>query len=186
MGVAIVNEHGEAALGGDPQLSLEGGALHLRRRQVPEEVKADLPHRHASRVADQRLELTPRVLVGRGGVVGMQPDGSLHERRMALGQLERGLRRGQVPAGHQDPFDAGRHRPLEHGIAVRVKALVLEMAVRVDEPRQPRGAIASAQTAASASMRGKMGTAAPVNVAPPAPPHSSRPSRPGPPAPRSS
>ena len=104
-------------------------------------------------------------------------------------QLDCRTRRRQVVARDEHPLDAGRHGPCEHVLTVAVEGWVLEVAVRIDQPGEPRPVPATGsglRPRTSSSVRGKRGCASPtVQPAPTAPQEVSC-SKPGPPAPRSS
>jgi hypothetical protein len=116
----------------------------------------------------------------------MDADGGVDEARVPRGELEGGLRRGEVPARDEKTYEAGGFCARDDGLAVRVELRMLEMDVRVNDARQARGGSATAQRAASRSMRGKMGAGDPVCQSSGPPPQASSTSMPGPPAPRSS
>ena len=75
----------------------------------------------------------------------------------AVDEVEGRARRGQVPAGDQDPLDAGQPRRADDLVAVVVEAVGLEVAVRIDEPHPGQLGTVSA---GSTSSRGKSGTGA--------------------------
>ncbi len=132
--IAVVNDHRQGAIGSESQLACQRLALNVRWRQVAEEVEPDLSHRRAARIGRQRLELGPSARIDGHGVVRMHADRRLDQRRMPLGQRECLRRRRQIPPGDQDALDARLHRTFDDGLAVGVESLVLEVAVRVDQP----------------------------------------------------
>lgn len=189
IGVSIptMDQHRLAQPCRERQLARECLPLDVGRREVAMEVETDLPHRNASRVGGQGLDARPDRLVRGGRVVGVHAHRGLHQRAVGRGELQRRFGGGDIPPGDQDAVDPGRRGALEDGLAIRVEAFVLEMAMRVSDACQPLGRAVAAQLAASsASMRGKSGRAAPVchDGGPLA--QASSASRPGPPAPRSS
>lgn len=186
MGLAVVDEHREVVRSGEGKLPLEDVALNVGRRQIAVVVEPDLADRPRPGFAGKALEVRPARSVERGSVVRMNPHGRVEQIRMTGRQRERGLRRGEVPARDQDAREPGGPRPIEHRFAVSIEALVLEVGVRVDDPRQALAAAPTAQPATSSSTRGKIGSAVPVCRSADAAPHAASDARPGPPAPRSS
>jgi len=179
MGLAIVDEHRLAGARRKVELAGECLALHVRRGQVAKEVETDLADRHGVALPRQRLQPRP---VRRGGSrdeMRMDPD-SRHDQARVLGsERERCVRGGEVVAGDQDPVDAGGQGALDDRLAVDVKGLALQVAVRVDETGQ--GA-----TSCATSTRGKIGIGCPVRHSLGPPPQASSVPRPGPPTPRAS
>ena len=135
--LAVVDEHRQVVRGGERELARERLALDVRRRQVPEVVQPDLPPPPAPGVGGERLEAGPGRLVHLGGMVRMDAHGGVDDPRMPARELERGLRRGEVPAGHADALDPRFDGASDHGVAIGVEARVLEVGVRVDQAGQP-------------------------------------------------
>ena len=179
MGVAIVDEHGLVGACCEVELAGERLALDVGRGQVAKEVEADLTDRHRVALPRQRLEARPVRRGGRRDEMRMDPD-PRHDQAQVLGsELERCLRRGEVIAGDQDPVDAGGQGALDDRLAVDVKGLVLQVAVRVDETGQGAASCAT-------STRGKIGIGCPIRHSLGPPPQASSDARPGPPTPRAS
>ena len=125
MSVSIVDEDGQPVAGRTVQLAGHGVALNVRRGEVAEEIEPDLAHRDAARIRDQTLQLLPRPLVSLRGVMGVHAHGGLDQRRMTRGELERGRRRREIPAGYEDALDPRLHGALQHALAIGIEALVL-------------------------------------------------------------
>src|SRR5918992_4274633 len=117
----------------------------------------------------------------------MDADRCVDHAGMAAREVQRGLRRGEVPAGDADALDSGLGGAGDDPLAVGIEARVLEMSVRVDQAGQPLRRTATAQVAASTtSRRGKIGAGCAVFQSFGPAPQTSRAARPGPRAPRSS
>ncbi len=152
--LAVVDEDGQVALGGERQLTVERLALHIGRGQAPEVVEPDLADGADARVRDEALEPRPPDLVHAPRVMRVDADRGEHDARVAGRQLEGRLGRVEIPARDEDPLEAGGDCTLDDGRSIGVEARVLEMRVRVDEPGQPLRGAAMAQLAVSRSMRG--------------------------------
>jgi hypothetical protein len=118
--------------------------------------------------------------------VRMDADSSLHRVRMALGERERRLGRGDVPARDEYALDSSGDGALDDIVPIGVEACVLQMRVRIHDPGQPLRPAATAQAVTSSSIRGNTGTAVPVLSPSVCAPHARSSPNPGPPAPRSS
>ena len=167
-------------------LPREGLALRRSGRAGRLVVEADLAQRPGARVVEQLLQPRPGCLVHLRGGMRVDADGGVDEWRVASGELQRGLGRGQVPSRDEDALDPRRRGPLEHGVEVAVEPGVLEMGVRVDQAGKALRRAPTAQVGTSTSSRGKIGLAVPVVQASGPLPHASSAASPGPPAPRSS
>ncbi len=66
-------------------------------------------------------------------IVRMHADGGVDE-RVAIGQADGGFEIGRTVAGadRHHALDAGGERALDHGLAVGVELLVIQMAVGID------------------------------------------------------
>jgi hypothetical protein len=196
VGVAIMDHDRLAEAAAERQLPSERLALHLGWREIAVEVEPDLPHRDAGRISGERLDPRPCRLVRRGSVVGMDTDRREQEIGVLRRQFERALRRREIPAWDKDPSDARGTGALDDRIAIAVKGGMLQVAVRVDDPRQaPRGtpstqiAVPAGPTgvaSSGSSVRGKSGSGVPVCQPASLAPHASKAARPGPPDPRPS
>ncbi len=80
------------------------------------------------------LVVSAGLLVSLRRVMRMKPDRRLDDRCVAFRQRERRLRRRKIPAGNHDPLDPRLHSAVDDRVAIRVEALVLEMAMRIDQP----------------------------------------------------
>ena len=184
--LAVVDQDRQVVLRGELELPVENRALHVRRRQVPVVVEPDLADRSSRGLRGEAFEVRPARFVERCGVVRMDPDRRIDQVRVASRQLQRRLGRREVPARDEDALDPGGARPFEDRVEVVVEAGVLEVSVRVDDPRQALGTSTAAQPASSSSTLGKIGTAAPVRQSSGPAPHAASAARPGPPTPCSS
>ena len=88
MRVAIVHQHRQAEARGKRQLPGERLALDVRRREVAEEVQADLADGTHAGLPGEGLEPGPGGLVHRRRVVRMHADRRVNDLGMAGGQLE--------------------------------------------------------------------------------------------------
>ena len=141
------------------------------------------PNRPRSAVGGQGLETRPRRLVHLGGMVGVNANARVDDSGVAAGQVERSLRRREIPARDADPLDPRLDGAGDHLVAVRVETGVLKVGVRVDQAGESRGDAPTAQAGTSSSTRGKIGIAVPVVQSSGPLPHASKASSPGPPAP---
>ena len=135
VGLAVVDEHRQVVRGGERELPLEDIALDVGRRQVAVVVEPDLADGPRARIAGKPLEMRPGRPRRGGGVVRMDTDRGVEEVGMAAARAsaasdearsQPGTRMRSIPASGT----------LEHRLAVGIEALVLEVGVRVDDPRQ--------------------------------------------------
>jgi hypothetical protein len=87
--VAAVDQHGLAAAMGELEHASQRALLRLARREVAEEVQADLADGDHARVRGQALDLGAGRLVGLGGIVRVDSDRCPHA-PLALGHLDGG------------------------------------------------------------------------------------------------
>ena len=130
-------------------------------RSVSRPGLADRPH---ARIGRQGNDSGPARVVDRRRVVGMDADGRV-EPRIAPDELDRGCARIRVPAGHEDPLDAGQPGATEDelDVARRSGPPGRGRASRsgASGPRRPRRAAAISRAGSgsgSTSSRGKSGS----------------------------
>ncbi|MDQ2673802.1 MAG: hypothetical protein M3Y40_04030 [Chloroflexota bacterium] len=83
----------------------------------------------------------------------------MDDTRLPLGELQGGLRRSEIPPRHEDALDSRLVRSPDDRVLLSLEPGVLQVGVRVDESRQPRGPPTTTQATGSSSTRGKMGLA---------------------------
>src|SRR5690348_16017338 len=86
MCVTLVQEHRLASRDGDLKLLLEHASLHVRRREVAEEIQSAFTHRDGFRIREQRTQFSLR---GVGAVFRMmRMDTSGEEQAAGIGTAE--------------------------------------------------------------------------------------------------
>ena len=126
-----MDEHRLSAATGECQLAPERLRLGLARREIAEEVEADLADRD-DLGAGQPLDLGERRIVRVGGLVRMDADRRPHVRQA------RGHRRGRLRGGHVGPDreDAPHTRgprAREDGVEITAELGEVQVRVRVEE-----------------------------------------------------
>ena len=88
--------------------------------------------RDHARIGREGRQAGPAGVVDLGGVVRVDADRGV-EPREAVDERERALARGDVPAGDEDPLDAGQPGAADDQVGVTLEAVGVEVAVAVDE-----------------------------------------------------
>ena len=140
MGVAIVHQHRLGVRVRQLEHGAQGTLLHLQRHLVvsgaPEEIQPHLPHRHRTRVAQQRVELAQLRAVRCGRFVRMPADAEedpgvrLRQHAVAIGVLE-------VETDADDAVHARRDGALQRGLQQPFRLQEHEVTVGVHQRRRP-------------------------------------------------
>ena len=132
-GVATVDDDGQIELARELQLTDQDLPLHVARRMVVVIIESDFANRHQLRMRRELSELVemavPRLrglvrVNARRGVNPLVSLGNPHGLAQAVGS--------PGPADGQQILQPGATRALDHGVAVRVKVGIVEVAVGVD------------------------------------------------------
>ena len=130
-GFTRMDHDGFVELGGDFQLALKHGALHIARREIVVVVQADLADSQHFRMAGQIAQA--RESIGRSlrRIVRMDTDGCVDERvafRLLYGHIQLAAR-----TDRHHHFHAGGEGALDYLRAIGIEFLVVEVAMRIDQ-----------------------------------------------------
>ncbi len=139
MGIALVQEQGQAELGGQFDLLLQGGDLLRFGGKHPEVVETALADGFYRRRLRQGFQgrVVPGVEVL--GVMGMDAGSTRQQVGVFAAQGLRLAAFRQVGAGHQQVGDIGLAGPVQYGVQVVVKTFVGQVDADVDNRRRCDG-----------------------------------------------
>ena len=140
-GFAGVDGDGQIEVAGEFELLDEDFALDFARREIVVVIEADFAERDNFRVRGQGAEVVVGLRRDFGGIVRVDADGGV-DLRVAVGEADGAVDFGRAVAGAdgENARDSGCGGALENGVEVVGEALVVEMAVRIDEHRYFRRA----------------------------------------------
>jgi hypothetical protein len=128
-GLGATMENGRLVeLACEPQVTAQAGDLRLARRETPVVVETRLAYCYNGWIGGELDNLRPE-LIGAFGHVGMDAYGSIGPKGPR--EFDRSMRRLQVVARRQDPFDAGVARRGEDVRSIGPESPRLEMAVAI-------------------------------------------------------
>ena len=123
---------GLSELGGEAQIATQVRQLVRDRTEHAVVVEAGLADRDDPLFARPTLDGLPAGVIDLGGVVRVHAHRGIDPGH-ALGERQRALRRGDVPAWDEQPLHAGGAGRLQDGFGVIAEAIGVDVAVRVDE-----------------------------------------------------
>src|SRR5712691_6804429 len=131
-----------ARVAGNAHLLDEDVALDIARRVIVVVVEACLADGHDFRVPSQRGQAAISLIGGFRGIVRMHADGGV-KRRVTIGQADAGFKIGRSVAGTDGHhvLDTGGKGALDHGFAVGIELLTVQMTMGVDQLHLSRAPI---------------------------------------------
>ena len=122
-----------AACCGEPELQLESAALLGGRREVPEVVEPAFAGGDHPGIAQEFGQAAGVGVPQSRRVMGVHSGSRAEHPGIAASEGNRLVRVVERAAGHDQGRDAGGSCPREHGVAVRVEAVVREIGADVDQ-----------------------------------------------------
>ena len=128
-----MDHHGQMRLAREAHLIPKGGVLRRTRRKVVMKIETDLTDSHHARMVGKAGHTGFRRFIPGFGIVRMDADRRVQQRRMGFGKRHSLLAAVDVVADDDHCGNACQSRPLQARNQVIRKAFMIEMAVCVDK-----------------------------------------------------